>query len=166
MPTRGVFLTFSAWFANILHMSETKIYEIGYLLLPTIAEEAVAEKVGNFRGTLERLSAEFISEEMPRMIRLAYPMEKVIENKKQKFDSAYFGWVKFALAPVALAELKKEFDQSKDVIRFLVIKTVREGVTSGRRAWKPKREQKAESAEPMTAVASEELDKKIEELAI
>ena len=58
---------------------------------------------------------------------------------------------------------------TKEILRFMIIKTVRENTIIGRRPAAPtwtKKEEKAQSQEPMTAIASEALDKKIEELAV
>ena len=154
------------------NISDNRVYEIGFLVLPTIAEEKVPEVAGGLRAAIEAAGGAIISDEAPRMIRLAYVMEKVIDNKKQKFDTASFGWVKFELDPASLEELQKTFEGTKEVLRALTIKTTREAATAGRRmamapTWTRKREEKVlEATASAPAMATEEIDKKIEELAI
>jgi len=145
-------------------MDEKRIYELGYLLLPTIPEEAVPGAVANIRGLLEAAKAVVTAEQMPVPIKLAYPMAKLIENRKQKFEAAYFGWLKFELAPENLAALKEELKKSKEILRFLLIKTTKE-VKPVRKIWQEvKKEKEKEVAAPLTAMEASEIDKKIEEL--
>jgi len=150
-------------------MNDNRIYEVGYLVLPTLPEDKVAAAVTSLKAALEKSNAIVISDENPRVTRLAYSIEKVIDNKKNKFDTAYFGWVKFELNPEKLAELEKSLKLAKELLRFLIIKTVRENIVVGRRPAAPtwtKKEEKAESTPPLTPASALELDKKIEELAI
>jgi ribosomal protein S6 len=149
--------------------NENRVYEAGFLVLPNIPEEKIAEVAGNLKDKLASIGATVITDEAPRVLRLAYTMEKVIENKKQKFDTAYFGWVKFLLLPEKLSEVEKYLKSVKELLRFILIKTVRENTVIGRRPAAPtwtKKEEKVEEGAPLTAATAEALDKKIEELAV
>ena len=75
------------------------IYEVGYLLASTLSEEEVPVKYGNLKDLIVSLGGEIISDEMPKMISLLTLMSKVTQNVRNKFDSAYFGWVKFEINP-------------------------------------------------------------------
>ncbi|MFA5751031.1 MAG: 30S ribosomal protein S6 [Candidatus Paceibacterota bacterium] len=112
---------------------KSQIYELGFLLLPSISEENIPVVFDNYKELIISFGGDVISGEMPRMIRLAYVMTKIIENKRNKFDSAYFGWVKFEMSPEKLVELKSKLDLSPDLIRFLIIKTVRENTLAPRK---------------------------------
>src|SRR4051812_9140619 len=94
-----------------------EIYEVSYLLLDEGA--SVKEAVSSCGG-------EVISFEEPISIDLAYSMTKVVGTLRRKVTSAYFGWVKFELPAEKIAEVKKTLDGMESVLRYLIIKTVRE----------------------------------------
>ncbi|HEU0085713.1 MAG TPA: 30S ribosomal protein S6 [Candidatus Paceibacterota bacterium] len=146
-----------------------KVYELGYLFVPTIAEENAPALFGNLKEQIESLGGEIISSEMPRMMHLAYVMSKVITNVRHRFDTAYFGWIKFDMEADKLATLKKQLDSNPDLIRFLITKTVREntlapkryaGSSAGRPRMAPERREEKDAA-PIDKV---EIDKEIDAL--
>lgn len=112
---------------------DPRVYEVGYLLVPTISEEDVPAEHGNLKELVASLGGQMISDEMPIMIPLAYSMLKVVSNVRSKFDKAYFGWVKFYLDPEQATMLKKKLDQDPKIIRFLIIKTVKENTIASKR---------------------------------
>ena len=109
---------------------DARIYEVGYLLVPTIAGEEVPAQYGNLKELIASLGGSVIADEMPRQITLAYTMVKVINNIHTKFDSAYFGWVKFTMDPEKVLELKKKMTLDINVLRFLILKTVKESTVA------------------------------------
>ena len=138
-------------FASMIFMSEVKnkngnsliqnnaegadgrIYELGYLLVPAISEEDVPVVYNNLKDLVVNLGGEIISDETPKMISLAYTMSKVTQNVRNKFDTAFFGWVKFEINPEKVLELKKKLDIDLNFIRFLILKTVRENTIAAKR---------------------------------
>lgn len=145
-----------------------RVYEVGYLLLPSIPEEKVPDEVSIIKEHIARLGGVILSQEEPRMRTLAYEMVKPVGTRNERFKSAYFGWVKFESMPDGAVELKKVFDLSPSVLRFILIKTVREDTVSYA---KREEEAQAQEAERLAAVESagvassgEELDKSIDEL--
>jgi ribosomal protein S6 len=110
-----------------------RIYELGYLLVPTISEENMPVIYGNLKELITNLGGEIISDEMPKIISLAYTMLKVVQNVRNKFDAAYFGWVKFEINPEKVLELKKKLDIDSNFVRFLILKTVRENTIAAKR---------------------------------
>ncbi|MCX6755070.1 MAG: 30S ribosomal protein S6 [Candidatus Nomurabacteria bacterium] len=109
---------------------DARVYEVGYLLSNAIEEGDVAAEYGNLKELVSSLGGEIISDEMPKDIELAYTIEKVIANIKHKFNNAYFGWVKFAMDPEKVLELKKKLDLDVKIVRFLILKTVRENTVA------------------------------------
>lgn len=106
--------------------SDARVYEVSYLLNGAINENDVPAEYGNLKELILSLGGEFISDEMPKNIELAYTISKVIKNIRHKFDNAYFGWFKFTMDADKVLELKKKLDLDPKIIRHLIIKTVRE----------------------------------------
>ncbi len=150
--------------------SKIQVYEVGYLLVPTLAEDEVPGVYGTLKDTISSFGGELISDEMPKMIELAYQMVKVVQNVRSKFDNAYFGWVKFEMDSQKVLELKKKLDLDPLMLRFLILKTVKENTIATKKfALKdaPKRKPfsaKKEGEEMVEAVEinKEEIDKEID----
>lgn len=152
--------------------TDKKVYEVGYLLIPKLAEEEAPAIYGNIKELVARLGGEIISDEMPRLIPLAYSMSKVIANVRNSFNTAYFGWVKFYMDAEKIAELKKNLNQEASMLRFLITKTVKENTMSSKRFTSregmPRRRiaptaVKKEEGEAVP-INKEEIDKEIEAL--
>jgi len=146
---------------------ERRVYELGYLLVPTIAGEEVAGVAGGFKDLVHSLGGEFIGEDAPKMIDLAYSMLKVTSNVRNNFDTAYFGWVKFYMEPSKVLDMKKKLDFDANVVRFLILKTIKENTMAskrfvGRDSAYRKQAPKTEGAPEATPINKEEIDKEIE----
>jgi len=50
--------------------TNSRVYELGYLLVPTISEENLPVMYGNIKELVSSFSGELISDEMPKMIPL------------------------------------------------------------------------------------------------
>jgi len=149
--------------------NEGRIYEVGYLLVPTISEEELPVTYGNLKELVVSLGGDIISDDMPRMIDLAYPMYKTLQNVITKFDTAYFGWVKFSMEPEKVLELKKKLDLDLSIIRFLTMKTVKENTIAAKRfvnrdaiRRKVPMMKKDGEAEEVVPINKEEVDKEID----
>lgn len=146
-----------------------RVYELGYLLVPTIPEEDVSVVFGNLKELVSSLGGIAISDEMPKMMPLAYSMVKVISNIRNKFNTAYFGWVKFTMDSDKVLELKKKLDLDPNFIRFLILKTVKENTIAAKRFVRgdmsqhrrPKTEKGGEN-EVVVPINKEEIDKEID----
>ena len=149
--------------------ANSKVYEFGYLLVPTIAQDDAPINYGNLKELVSSFGGEVISDEMPKMINLAYSISKVTSNVRSKFTTAYFGWIKFTMSPAKVLELKKSLDLDPKIIRFLLLKTVKENSIAAKRFARGetyKRPIMKKSAENETAVPinKEEIDKEIDAL--
>jgi len=149
--------------------TEPRIYELGYHLVPTLSVEQIPEASGAVRGMIERISKEVIAEELPVFIDLAYTVVKTIEHKNKRFDQAYFGWIKFEGSPAGIAELEEGLKKDENVLRYIIVKTIRENTFiakkfTGAKA-KEVEEVSTEKEETVLETSSDEvLDKAIEEL--
>ena len=106
-------------------MSEksTRLYELGFILVPTIPELEVPQKVEALKALVKGEGGVVTNEGTPEYIDLAYTMERTIGSKTQKYSQGYFGFIKFEAEPSALEALKKAFDIEADIVRYLLIKT-------------------------------------------
>lgn len=110
-----------------------KVYEIGYLLVSSVPAEKVADIAISLKDVLSKKGAGIISEEAPEFIELSYTMIKKIGTTNQRFDRGYFGWIKFDLSSAEIEEVKKAFEMHPDMLRMLVIITVRENTFLGKK---------------------------------
>jgi ribosomal protein S6 len=147
-----------------------QVYEVGYILVPTIAEENVGGEVTLLKDMLTAEGAAFIADEYPKMMELAYEMTRAIANKKQKFTNGYFGWVKFEMSREGIVAAKAALDKNESDIRFLITKTVRESTMSPKRTYTKegahKRKTPAKEGEPVEAINEATIDKDIEALVV
>ena len=61
-------------------------------------------------------------------------MTRVVNNINVRFNIGYFGWIKFELDADKVKELEKGLKLDEEVIRYLVVKTVRENTVFTKRA--------------------------------
>ncbi|PCI21260.1 hypothetical protein COB64_00050 [Candidatus Wolfebacteria bacterium] len=153
---------------------EGRIYELGYLLLPTVSDEGIGAEITKLKDELSKLGGKVIADELPKILDLSYEMDKVIMNKHKKYTRAYFGWIKFeGNADITLA-YKDILDQNNALLRFIIIRTVRENTLSKKTFTKSSSGKRAPAAthskktvkEPKEEVNKVELDKKLEEIVV
>lgn len=156
------------------------IYEISYLLLPSLADSQVPAKVASIKEMLTSAGGAMVSDEDPVLIDLAYPITKVIQTTRQKCNSGYFGWVKFEMSLENVTEgmqnIKKSLDNNPDILRYIIIKTVRENtLLNGKMKFQNEekdvevREESGEVVdvpEDLKETSPEDLDKSIDGLVI
>ena len=145
------------------------VYEVGYLMVPTIAEENLGEEVTSFKDMFIEKGAVFISDEYPKLIELAYEMTRSILNKKQKFSYGYFGWVKFECSTSVAKVIKDLLDKNEKLVRYLMIKTARENTMSVKRPYGKQDGSKRRSVrktEEVEVINEETIDKEIDALVV
>lgn len=150
------------------------VYELSYILLPSLAEEQVPARVSSLKDLVTQAGGAVISLEDPVLIDLAYSMTKVTPTSRTKVNSGYFGWIKFELLTEEIEKLKNKLDNNAEVVRYLLIKTVKEntlltGKMNLSKEEKVRRDE--EISEPVLEevvkeATSEEVDKSIDELVV
>jgi ribosomal protein S6 len=110
------------------NMGEGTVYEFSSLFVPELDSPALSQIVVSIKDKIANLEGSLISEGEPVYIKLAYEVQKSINNKIKKINFAHFAWIKFELAPANVAKFEKfvKEDLAESVMRYLVIKTVRE----------------------------------------
>ena len=113
--------------ATVAKNSDEKIYEVGYHIVSSVAEEQIPAEVEKIKAFLAKEKAVIISEEAPKLRPLAYSIKKAFGSTYKTFDKAYFGFIKFALGETGdIRNIDLSMKNSESVLRYLVIKTVRE----------------------------------------
>jgi predicted flap endonuclease-1-like 5' DNA nuclease len=105
---------------------EPRVYELGYLVMPSVDEGDLATRRDALVALITKLKGIVIDEGQPVLIDLAYEMDKMVNNKRQTYTQAYFGWIKFDVSPRDIEALTTEVEAVDELIRFILVKTVRE----------------------------------------
>lgn len=148
--------------------SSEPVYEVGFHLVPTLSESEVTSAVEAIRALVGKV---IIKEEVPRKLTLAYIIERSKAGRREKFAEAYFGFIKFEAEKEQIPAIAEALRADQNVLRHLLIETVREDVTTSRRAvfasdrLEGETIKKPQAAEEKPAeVSEEELDKSIDAL--
>jgi len=134
---------------------ETKVYEIGFHIVPTVAEDAVSTEFDAVKALITKEGGELIAEGAPELINLAYQISKTVKAVKSNYTKAYFAWVKFTLSPEAINKIKLALDESPVILRHLITNTVKESTL-----WSEK------DAKRTGKPVEEDMDKSIDALVI
>ena len=151
---------------------ERPVYEVGFHVVPDVAEGKVSEVVEKIRAQLQKGNAEIITEASPRKTSLAYTVERATTGKREKYNDAYFGFIKFATERENIPAIETLLRSTKEILRYLLIETTREeAVAAPRRAIFTSDRLEGETIKkPVSApekggeVSEEELNKSIEAL--
>ena len=107
--------------------SEEKIYEVGYHIISSVAEENIPAEVEKIKAYLAKEKAVIISEEAPKLRPLAYSIKKGFGGIYKTYDKAYFGFIKFELTEEGdVRNIDLAMKNNDLILRYIVIKTVRE----------------------------------------
>lgn len=144
------------------------VYEIGYLIMPSVSEDQISAEVSSLNQILEGAKANIIAHGFPHLTTLAYTMVRSIDSKNRKFNEGYFGWIKFELPVASIANIKTAFDKHPNILRHLITKTVRENTMySTKVAGLEGVEAKAEELTTEDkGISQKEIDKSIDALVI
>jgi ribosomal protein S6 len=149
---------------------DPRIYEIGYHVLSTFSDEQVEAVTAELRAKIAEAKGTMIAEGAPVMTKLAYTMStQTAGGKKNNFDRAHFGWMKFEMMPDAAHAFKAFIGVHKSLLRSMLFTTVREDTRAAARAVlkdirrtdtieTPRREEKS------VEVSEAQLDKALEEI--
>lgn len=105
---------------------ESRIYEVGYIVIPTMKEDELETEVSAIRNSIEKAGGSFISEGAPSLAKLAYPMGVRAGEKTIEYDRGYFGWLKFETSADAARALADALSKNQSVLRSMVFRTIRE----------------------------------------
>jgi ribosomal protein S6 len=113
---------------------DSRVYEISFIFDNKLDESTALEKANALKQSIATLGGSFISEEAPYMRELAYEMTRVVNNVNVRFNEGYFGWIKFELGGDKVKEFEKAIKLDEEVVRYIVVKTVRDNTVYTKRA--------------------------------
>ena len=148
---------------------EPKVYEVGFHIAPIVAEEDIGARVTAVRDVIDAEGGKMIADEYPRHMDLAYPMVKIASNKRATYHSSYFGWMKFEVEPKGARVIEANLKKDPMVIRFILVKTVRENTMVPKKVLQQKRSDETKTEERVVEkpqLTEAEIDKTIEDLVI
>ena len=115
-------------------MVDPRVYEISFIFDNRLEEARALEKADAIKQSIASLGGSFISEEPPYLRELAFEMIRVINNVNTRFNEGYFGWIKFEGTPEVVTGIEKKVRDDEEIIRYLIVKTVRENTVYTKRA--------------------------------
>jgi ribosomal protein S6 len=137
--------------------NESRVYEIGYLVLPSIPEDKLSGVVDKIKGAVEQAGGKTLDGEEPFKQDLAYTMTKVVGASRYVVSDAYVGWMKFELEGSKAPEVKASLDKIDELLRFLLIKAPRESVFTFEKAREALMEKMAKENEAKEDKGEEEV---------
>ena len=108
----------------------TNIYEVGFLLAPTIPEDQTTAIVNDMHEQITDAGGDIVASQSPEMRDLSYEIEVKDEGEKRQYTRGQFGWVQFKLKPEQVDDVEKIFITSDDVIRHLLVTVDEDAVTA------------------------------------
>jgi len=144
-----------------------RVYEIGYHIVPTVVSEDLPREVTALKDFLDKEGSVIIAEEFPKLRPLSYEIRKLSSGAYQKYNSAYFGWIKFEGPSEAIKRIETGLTAMGNILRFILIKTVRESTLVSRTPRQDTRKERKEApkeAVPSAPISETELDKSLEKI--
>lgn len=154
---------------NETTFERSSLYEVGFQIVPTLGEDGARDQAAKVVA-LVSARGPIASQGEPRLVKLAYTLRKPAEGRYQKFDTAYFAWVKFTAEPASIAGLEEDLRHEDGLIRYLIVKTVPDSdkttakLAAEIREADRKRERPAEAAAAVDAAPADPVDKAIDAL--
>lgn len=139
-------------------MEGLKVYELGVQIVSDIDIDAAGAVFADLKAEVEKKGT-VISEEAPKLRELAYTMEKHLHGKNIRYSTAYFAWVKFETNPEEIANLDEVAKSNTKVLRYIIVKTVKENTLHGHKFAAPgKHEYKKEASKDASVEAEIQAD--------
>jgi len=142
---------------------EKKVYELAYHLSSVLDDEKRAGAVDATRKSIEDRGGMIINDVYPELLDLAYTMERSVNAKMQKFDTAYFGWINFEMDIDKVEDVLADTRKNETIIRHLLTITTKELAMQPRPMFKTHAEPSTEAHVPEKPVEKVEEKKPMNE---
>ena len=102
-----------------------QVYELWYLILPSVAEDALSSVVDKIKEAISKAEGKDLDSETPFKHPLAYQMSKSVGASKYVVNDAYIGWIKFEIETPKIMDIEADMKKISEVLRFLIVKAPR-----------------------------------------
>ena len=102
------------------------VYEIGYLVLPSIPENELTGVTNAIKAVVEKAGGNVLDSEEPFIYDLSYTMTKTVGASRYVVKEAYLGWLKFEGEPTSAVAVKAGLEKVNELLRVLLVKAPRE----------------------------------------
>ena len=93
--------------------TESKNYEVAYLLSPTLNEQDALVYTGKLSSAIEECGGAIRRVETPKKRKLSYAIKKEINS--------YFGWTTFRMDTGRVSEFDKKVKSHTEILRFMIV---------------------------------------------
>lgn len=145
---------------------DTKLYEIGYLVMPLLAAEAVTAEAEELKAGLVSLGATITEEGAPKVAPLGFKMSRRIGEKKYDFQDGFFGYFRFELEPTKALAAKEWWDKRTNLLRYLLIAVDEAAIIADEKAAAAKKAAREANAEKEAAEGVTTEGEKVSEEAV
>ena len=144
------------------------IYELGVHIIPDLKDKEVNAILDGITKEIEGKGGKVIEQDNPKAIELAYTIKHGTDAPYEKINEALFSIIKFELGPEHVKEFDTYMSEIKDVLRYILFKTVRESTRVSENILKEldkseKPNDKQEQEKDITGETTEELPEDIAE---
>ncbi|MEX0934807.1 MAG: 30S ribosomal protein S6 [Candidatus Paceibacterota bacterium] len=140
--------------------NDLKLYELGYHIVPTIAQGKIEDTVREISSLVEKHGGSVRGGEFPEMRDLAYSVTQRTDSGKKEYKTAYFGWMNIDLSAEEIDSLKEELRSLDSVLRFILLTKKEDDTPEGDMFDRGSKSAKKEEKK----MDEEEIDEKIDEL--
>lgn len=139
------------------------IYEVGYLILPSIPEDKLSGVVESINAVVAKEGGIEIDGEAPFKQILAYSMSKTVGASRYVVSEAYLGWIKFEIEASKILAIKVGIEKMEEILRSLVVKASRQTdfTFAKARAVLKEMEEKEEEEKDEAASASQVVEQEV-----
>ena len=135
-----------------------QVYELCYLILPSVAEDALSSVVDKIKEAISKSEGKDFDSEIPFKHPLSYQMSKSVGASKYVVNDAYIGWIKFEIEISKIVDIEVDMKKISEVLRFIIVKAPRKTeftFAKAKATMRAKEEKEREVSEPTEAVAAE-----------
>lgn len=108
-----------------------KVYELGSHIISSLSEEEVDKVYAGLKDLITNAGGSIVAEEAPQLMDLAYVMVKHAHGKNIRHATAHFSWIKFEIDPSQVPAIHEAVSTNEHVLRFIIVKTVKENTLHG-----------------------------------
>ncbi len=125
---------------------EPKVYELGYLLSPVVESSEVKRVVDEQIGkVITEAGGKILDQTTPELRSLAYAVGITREHKRQDFNQAYFGSVRFEADPGLIADIETKLKNNQTILRYLLTVVPKKVLRAAQEAASGKTDKKSET---------------------